>query len=153
ELSIPLLADMAFADYLGLEIGVRYSDYSSIGEVWTHKVGLDFAPTDWLRFRAVYNEATRAPSVFELFQNGDQGFPGYIDPCVGATGPLAAFCSAQSGGALPPGAWAGYVQPNSQVEAFAFGNPNLEPETAETFTAGLVFQPDFFPIGNFRASV
>src|SRR5690606_16045841 len=103
------------------------SDYSSIGEVWTHKVGLEYAPTDWLRFRAIYNEATRAPSVFELFQNGDQGFPSFIDPCAGATGALATFCSNQIGGALAPAFFAGMPQNNSQVEAFAFGNPNLQP--------------------------
>lgn len=153
ELSVPLLADMPGASYLGLEAGLRYSDYSTIGEVWTSKVGLEYAPVDWLRFRAVYNEATRAPSVFELFQNGDQGFPSYVDPCNGATGPAAAFCSAQTGGAQPPAFWAGFSQANSQVEAFAFGNPNLEPENAETFTAGFVITPHFFPLGDLKATV
>ncbi|MDI1281920.1 TonB-dependent siderophore receptor [Brevundimonas sp.] len=153
EISVPLLADMTYASYLGLELGLRYSDYSSIGSVWTSKVGLEFAPIPSLRFRAVYNEATRAPSVFELFQNGDQGFPSYIDPCVGATGADAAFCSAQTGGALAPATWAGFTAANSQVEAFSFGNPNLEPETAQTFTVGFVFQPDFLPVGRLSATV
>ncbi len=153
EVSVPLLADMTYASYLGLELGLRYSDYSSIGTVWTNKVGLEFAPVPSLRFRAVYNEATRAPSVFELFQNGDQGFPSYIDPCVGATGPNAAFCSAQTGGALAPAFWAGFTANNSQVEAFAFGNPNLAPEVAQTFTAGFVFQPDFMPVGRLSMTV
>jgi len=154
EASVPLLADLPFAHYLGLELGVRYSDYSSIGEVWTNKVGIDYAPTDFLRFRGVYNKATRAPNVFELFQNGDQGFPTYTDPCnnpgvPNASAATQAFCSGQSGGF----GFAGFQQNNSQVEAFAFGNPNLQPETAETITAGLVFTPDFFPVGNLRASV
>ena len=153
EISVPLLADMTYASYLGLELGLRYSDYSSIGKVWTSKVGLEFAPIPSLRFRAVFNEATRAPSVFELFQNGDQGFPSYIDPCVGATGPAAAFCSAQTGGAQAPAFFAGMTQTNSQVEAFSFGNPNLQPETAQTFTAGVVFQPDFLPVGRLSATV
>jgi len=153
EISVPLLADMEYASYLGLELGLRYSDYSSIGKVWTNKVGLEFAPIPSLRFRAVYNEATRAPSVFELFQNGDQGFPSYIDPCVGATGADAAFCSAQTGGAQAPAFFAGMTQVNAQVEAFSFGNPNLAPETAQTFTAGVVFQPDFLPVGRLSATV
>lgn len=153
EISVPLLADMEYASYLGLELGLRYSDYSTIGKVWTSKVGLEFAPIPSLRFRAVFNEATRAPSVFELFQNGDQGFPSYIDPCAGATGPAAAFCSTQTGGAQAPAFWSTFVATNSQVEAFAFGNPNLEPENAQTFTAGVVFQPDFLPVGRLSASV
>jgi outer membrane receptor protein involved in Fe transport len=152
ELSVPLLKDLDFADYFGLELGIRYSDYSSVGEVWTYKVGGEYAPVDWLRFRAVYNEATRAPSVFELFQNGDQGFPSYTDPCNASSGPsaqLVAFCSAQAGGHD----FTGFEQNNAQVEAFAFGNPGLKPETAETFTAGVVFQPDWFPLGDFRSTV
>tara|TARA_R110001606_G_scaffold12306_5_gene53230 strand:- start:97096 stop:100116 length:3021 start_codon:yes stop_codon:yes gene_type:complete len=152
EISVPLLADMTYASYLGLELGLRYSDYSSIGTVWTNKIGLEFAPVPSLRFRAVYNEATRAPSVFELFQNGDQGFPSYIDPCAGATGSAAAFCQTQSGSVTPIN-WATFAATNSQVEAFSFGNPNLAPETAQTFTAGFVFQPDFLPVGRLSMTV
>ena len=48
-------------------------------DLW--KAGGEWAPTRWLRFRGIYNVATRAPSVFELFQAGDQGFPAYSDPC------------------------------------------------------------------------
>lgn len=152
EISIPLLADLPFVNYLGLEGGYRYSEYSTIGGVDTYKVGLEWEPTDWLKLRTVYNSAVRAPSVFELFQAGDQGFPAYTDPCRAAVNPSAAtlaFCSAQSGGYD----FTGFVQSNSQVEAFAFGNPNLLPEDAETFTVGLVFQPSTFPIGTFRASI
>ena len=153
EVAVPLVRDAAFANYLGLEAGYRYSDYDTVGGLDTYKIGLEWEPTDWLRLRTVFNSAVRAPSVFELFQAGDQGFPSYSDPCAGALTPAeAASCTANSGGvwdfALNP-----IVQANSQVEAFAFGNPNLVPEEAETFTVGLVFQPDFFPIGDFRASV
>ena len=152
EISVPLLADLPFVNYLGLEGGYRYSDYSTIGGVDTYKVGLEWEPTDWLKLRTVYNSAVRAPSVFELFQAGDQGFPAYTDPCRAVATPsagLLAFCSAQAGGYD----FTGFVQGNSQVEAFAFGNPNLAPEDAETFTVGLVFQPSTFPVGTFRASI
>ena len=169
EVAVPLISEAPFAHYLGLEGGFRRSNYSSIGDVDTYKIGAEWAPTEWLRFRAFYNEATRAPSVFELFQAGDQGFPTYIDPCRDATGPLSSgppngvpdqnedssttnninvgLCTA--GGVVYPG----FTANNSQVQAFAFGNPNLAPETAESFTYGLVFQPDWFPIGDFRATV
>jgi len=151
EVSVPLVREQPFFHYLGLEGGYRYSDYSSVGGVETFKIGGEWAPVDWLRFRAVYNEATRAPSVFELFQAGDQGFPSYVDPCDQDNTPspaTLAFCSAQSGGFD----FTGFDQNNSQVEAFSFGNPNLSPETAETVTAGVVLQPAWFPIGDFRAT-
>ena len=159
EISVPLISEQQFAHYLGLEAGFRRSNYSSVGNVDTYKIGGEWAPTEWLRFRYVFNEATRAPSVFELFQAGDQGFPSYTDPCrdtagggngVPDTGVTQAFCVGQG---VPVGQYPGFAANNSQVQAFAFGNPNLAPETAESTTYGVVFQPDWFPIGDFRATV
>jgi len=154
EISVPLIKDQPLAYYLGLEGGYRYSDYSSVGGVTTFKVGAEWAPVEWLRFRSVYNEATRAPSVIELFQAGDQGFPAYLDPCrfnaPGQNAATQAFCVAQG---VPAGSIATFTANNSQVQAFSFGNPNLKPETAKTFTAGLVLQPDWFPVGDFRMTV
>jgi outer membrane receptor protein involved in Fe transport len=162
EVAVPLVSEAAFAHYLGLEAGFRRSNYSSVGSVDTYKIGAEWAPTEWLRFRAMFNEATRAPSVFELFQAGDQGFPSYLDPCrdTNADGipnqnqdavigneVIVAQCTGD--GVVYPG----FTANNSQVQAFAFGNPNLAPETAESLTYGVVFQPDWFPIGDFRMSV
>jgi len=155
EFAVPLISEQAFAHYLGLEVGYRRSNYSSVGDVDAYKIGAEWAPTDWLRFRAIFNEATRAPNVFELFQSGDQGFPAYTDPCrdvnsdgvPDVAGVTQAFCVGQG---VPLAQYPGFTANNSQVEAFAFGNPNLGPETAETLTYGFVFTPDFFPIGDLR---
>lgn len=152
EVAVPLVSEAAFAHYLGIEAGFRRSNYSSVGNIDTYKIGGEWAPTEWLRFRAMFNEATRAPNVFELFQNGDQGFPGYIDPCN--NGPNNAACIAAPGAAaINPLVYPAFAQNNSQVQAFAFGNPNLQPETAESLTYGFVFQPDWFPVGDLRATV
>ncbi|WP_297799677.1 TonB-dependent receptor [uncultured Brevundimonas sp.] len=155
ELSVPLLRDLPAAKYLGLDFGYRYSDYSTVGGLDTYKVGLEYEPLDWLKFRTVFNSAVRAPSIFELFQNGDQGFPSVIDPCMiqggqAPSGALANLCNLQ---APAIDFTTGLTQANSQTEAFAFGNPDLKPESAETFTIGAVFQPKSFPIGNFRATI
>jgi outer membrane receptor protein involved in Fe transport len=123
-----------------------------------------------LRFRGIYNVATRAPSVFELFRAGDQGFTGYSDPCndvaenAGAGNGVpdgnngnpipVANCTAGVGGAPIVNTWAtGFSQNNSQTQVLAFGNTNLQPETADTYTVGLVFQPDWFPVGDLRVTV
>jgi len=157
EVNIPILADLPFAEELSVEAGYRVSDYSTIGSVESYKYGARYAPVDWLRFRAVYNKAVRAPSALESFQNGDQGFPGYTDPCranVAAGNPaLTAFCTTNGNigvGFVPASVAPTFAANNSQVQAFAFGNPNLSPETGETFTAGAVFEPDFLPVGDFR---
>ncbi len=152
EIAVPLLKDVFLVQSLEIEAGYRFSDYSSIGGTSTYKVGMNYAPISSVRVRGVYNKAVRAPNVFELFQAGDQGFPSYVDPCNANRNPSAstlAFCSAKAGGFN----YAGYAQPNSQTQSFAFGNPDLLPETAETYTAGIVFQPETFVLGDIKASV
>ncbi|MDZ4692796.1 TonB-dependent receptor domain-containing protein [Terricaulis sp.] len=158
EVAVPLVSEAPFAHYLGIEAGYRRSNYSSVGNIDAYKIGGEWAPVEWLRFRVMQNEATRAPSVIELFQSGDQGFPAYTDPCRDSNnngapdvaGVTQAFCIGQG---VPGGVYPGFVANNSQVEAFAFGNPNLTPETAESLTYGVVFTPDWFPVGDLRASV
>lgn len=146
EVRIPILGGgTGFPNMLAVELGARYSDYSSIGDIFNWKAAVEFAPVSWLRFRGAYNKAARAPSVFELFQNGDQGFPAYVDPCNSTnTGRNAAFCQLQG---VPAASLPAFAQNNSQVQAFSFGQPDLQEEKAETYTAGVVITPDFFPLG------
>jgi iron complex outermembrane receptor protein len=151
EAAVPILTDVTFAKSLSLDLGVRYSNYSTVGVLTTYKAGGEWEPVDGLRFRGMFQAASRAPNVFELFQQGDQGFPAVVDPCAtvllnGTTRTLsaktAAFCQTQLGfnPNTQPG---GFVQTNSQIEAFSYGNPQLEEEQSETVTLGLVWQPKF----------
>ncbi len=147
EAIVPLLRDLPAVQTLSMELGARYSDYSSIGDVVAYKAGLDWAPVDSMRVRAMYQRANRAPSVFELFQAGDQGFPIASDPCAGpdnegldpASDPdLAAFCALTG---IPD--TTNFIQNNSQIETFFYGNPDLQEETSDTYTFGVVFTPTF----------
>ncbi len=144
EIRVPLLAEIPFFHDLSLEAGARYSDYSTIGNLFNWKAGAQWAPISWMRFRGIYNKAARAPAIVELFQNGDQGFPSYVDPCnAGAsrTAQALAICQGQTPAFAAAGGYADFQQLNSQVEAFAFGNPNLREERAETYTLGTVLTP------------
>lgn len=160
ELGVPLLKDAPLAESLNLELGYRLSNYNTVGKVSSYKYGLSYTPIDWLRVRSIFNRAVRAPSALEAFQAGDQGFPSYTDPCrataTNSNPALRTFCttSGNIGAGFVPAANAPtFAAANSQVQAFAFGNPNLEPEEADTFTFGVVFEPDFLPKGNFKATV
>ncbi len=151
EVRVPILADIFLVDELSVEAGARYSDYSTIGGLLNYKFGGQYAPFDWMKFRAIYNKAARAPSIVELFLNGDQGFPSFVDPCNATPGRSAAtlaICQAQT----PLIDFSSFQQINSQVQAFAFGNPNISEETATTFTAGVVLTPNL-GIGRFSATV
>ncbi len=149
ELRVPLLADKPFVKNLTLDLAARYSDYSTVGGNSTYRIGGEYTPIDGIRFRGLYSRATRAPSVFELFQAGDQNFPTVVDPCarIRANGTMVAAPSAAvsqvcilSGAADPRTVIV--AQTNTQVEARNIGNPNLKEEKADTYTAGIVLTPN-----------
>jgi len=162
EVSIPLISEKPFIYSLSAEAGYRISDYNIAGTTHTYKYGGEYSPFQWLKFRGIYNKATRAPSVFEAFQNGDQGFPSYTDPCrdVSDDGDGlpdvddVTLTECTSAG-VPISLYPGFAANNTQVEAFSFGNTSLSPETAETTTFGVVLQTgnDWWGIGNLRAAV
>jgi iron complex outermembrane recepter protein len=155
EIRAPILGGDGFPELLAFEAGVRYSNYSSVGNLFNYKLGAEFAPFSFLKFRGSYNKAARAPSVFELFQAGDQGFPSYQDPCNQSNAARnTAFCQSQFTAAGASAALVtGFAQSNQQVQAFAFGNPDLREEDAETWTVGAVLTPSSFPLGRFSATV
>lgn len=156
ELALPLLKDAPGAKSLSLELGARFSDYSTVGNVEAFKGGLNWQPIDSVRVRGMYQRAVRAPSVFELFQAGDQGFPQYSDPCAGISPTGATRTVSPATQAFCAAAWgitdtASFAQTNTQVESFFYGNPDLKEETSDTYTFGVVFQPSF--IQGFSASL
>jgi iron complex outermembrane recepter protein len=157
ELAVPLLRGVPGVESLDLELGYRYSDYNITGGVDTYRGSLIWAPLQQLNLRGSYNRAVRAPSIFNLFLPPQENFPGYVDPCNAGspqrTGPeaaqVAALCQAQG---IPAAALGVFSQPNPQVRAFLGGNPNLDPESADTWTLGAVWQPMFDGFG-LRTSV
>src|SRR5688500_10726879 len=68
EAIVPILKDLPAARSLEFEAAARVGDYSTVGNVFSWKGGLNWAPIDDVRFRAVYSVATRAPNIGELFQ-------------------------------------------------------------------------------------
>ncbi len=169
ELRVPLLQNVAFADELDLNLAARVSDYSTVGLTNAYAAGLDWRITDDFRARGQYARAVRAPNIFELFSGAQQTFPVLNDPCQGLTtsGGQAAFfndVTDPTSGIDPTTVGANtptrcLADPNlaarvtrdgffipSQPElqgtgGFTSGNPELEEETAETFSVGFVWQP------------
>ena len=142
EINIPLLANSPGTDYLAVNGAARLANYSTVGDVSTWKYGFEWSPSfaDGLRFRGGQQRSIRAPNVVELFApEQGAGLTIYQDPCDEGSGLLRnaeqqAFCDAW-------GAPAGFVQVNGTVSALRNSNANLEPEVADTYTAGFVYQP------------
>ncbi len=143
EARIPLIEGAALADYLGLELAVRFSDYSTIGSVTTWKAGAEWAPTDSLRFRASFNQAIRSPNLDELFSTVTIGFTGGDDLCDIDFNPSAAAqqeCVLQG---VLPGDIATFQHLGVGFGIQSGGNPDLLEETADTITFGFVWSPNF----------
>lgn len=147
EALVPIVSEVEWADYIGLELGLRWSNYNNaVGTVWTYKAGGEWAINQDIRVRGLFQRAVRAPSVSELFLGNSNGFPGVNDPC-NASDPdrdanLEAFCVSQG---VPAGVIDTFEQGNPQVEATFGGNPDLLEETSNTWTVGTVIQPSTVP--------
>lgn len=131
EASAPLLKDAAAAKSLDLELAVRFSDYNDFGSTSNPKLGLRWAINDDLMIRYSYSEGFRAPTLGELYTPSARGFVNDTDPCTTDAWSTLAGCTVRAPGDL------GYT-------ALTGGNPNLQPEEAESFTAGFVWTPSFF---------
>lgn len=153
ELRVPILADRPFFEELTLEGAARYSDYSTIGDTFTWSVNGIYAPVRDLRLRGTYSKAVRAPNIFELFspQQGATFRP--IDPCdVNNINALLGSSDAanQARGqrrrdnCAAEGIPVDFTDPlTARFSGTSGGNPDLEEETATTFTVGAVIQPRF----------
>jgi iron complex outermembrane receptor protein len=146
EARIPLISDMPFAKEVALELGYRFSNYSSVGDTNTYKVAGEWEVVDGLRLRAGYNRAVRAPNVTELFAPQNVVLDGTQDPCAGLTAanPLVATC-ANLFHLTTAQVLAIEKNPANQYNGLTGGNPNLKPEISDTYTVGVVWRPAFAP--------
>ncbi|HZF96401.1 MAG TPA: TonB-dependent receptor [Allosphingosinicella sp.] len=149
EVRIPLVQDSLFHRF-EVTGAARYSDYSldAVGGVYTYAVGAEFAPVRDITFRGQYQRAVRAPNVQELFGGQSVGFPAATDPCSNRnttqrTEIVRALCIAQ--GVPQSAVFTQGIQPNDQIQGAFGGNPNLEEEVGDTYTAGVVLRPRFIP--------
>lgn len=155
EALVPLLADKPGVQRLDASLGYRHSQYESAGGADAWKAELIYQPLEPLRVRGSVQRAVRAPSVFELYQpripEGQVLLPppfGVLDPCTAGSaersGPDAAaveaLCLAQG---IPAGLLADFEDGDGVIEGVAGGNPDLDPEIADTITFGLVLDSPF----------
>lgn len=134
ELLVPLLSDAPLAQTVELDLAHRFSDYSSFGSTNNSRIGLRWRFNDQFMARGVYSQAFRAGQIFQLFGGAGTSFPTLTDPC--GTNPTPA-CIADG---VPA---EGFEQPSQQISTRVGGNPDIQPEEADIFTAGIVYTPDW----------
>ena len=163
ELQVPLVTDRPFFEELSVTGQYRYSDYTANGNgvtnpftTHTYGVGATYAPIRALTFRGQYQRAVRAPNVIELYTGQDTGLPNLnsagnnaagvqlFDPCA-SDNPIASLeaCARTGVTADQYGSILDVI--SGQTQAITGGNPNLDPESSDTYTFGGIFEPDFIP--------
>lgn len=125
ETVVPLAKDLPGARSLDFNGAVRFTDYSTSGNVVTWKAGLVYSPVADVTFRATRSRDIRAPNLLELFQAGGANTNNVIDPFNNNT--------------------------SIAYQGLAVGNLALEPEKADTTGLGIIYQPSWAP--GFSASV
>jgi len=157
EVLIPLLADMPFFHNLEATLGYRYSDYENAKGVSSYNVSLNWQPVEFLTFRGGYSRAIRAPTLEDLFASEVQislnlGNPSLTgtqgDPCDVRSsyrnGPSATQIRQLCIGlGVPVSAVDSYTLDRQTLFGSASGNPDLANETADSFTAGIIFESPF----------
>ena len=116
EFDLPLLKDKPFARQLDMNLAYRWATYTGSGSISSWKYGLSWQAIDSLRFRATKSRDVRAANIRERFD---------------ATAGGATVTDPANGGVL--------IQTSSRTG----GNPNVDPEKADTVTFGVVWQPGF----------
>lgn len=150
ELDIPVVSpDMHFplVHSLNLQGAARYVKNSLTGGFWAYTAGGTYQPVRAITFRGNYTRSFRAPAITEAFAPRGSVFDSANDPCdtryiTGGPDPSrrAANCAA-----------AGITQPFTSnvvdytAPGFFGGNPNLQNEVANSWTAGAVARPPFLP--------
>jgi outer membrane receptor protein involved in Fe transport len=153
EVSVPVLRDRPFFRNLTLQAAYRWSDYSNMGETNTWNYGGRWQVNDWVMLRATKARAVRAPNISDLYLGRSQTFESIADPCSAenlGTGENPDLRQENCATALT----ALGVDPTSFINnsseatgGFVSGNPNLNPETADTMTWGVVVTPTRFVQG------
>lgn len=127
EVSAPIIGKdnaMSGLRRLAMTAALRYDRYDDFGDTFNTKFGLLWSPLDGVGLRATYGTSFRAPSLFDLSPVADQ---------------VVATLVSDQGGA-------------PAVALLRIGsNPDLQPETADTWTAGVDFKPQEIP--GLRASL
>jgi outer membrane receptor protein involved in Fe transport len=105
---------------LDLNAAVRSTNYSTSGSVTTWKAGLSWNIGAGVSLRGTSSTDIRAPNLNEYFSGGQTNSIFLDDPFITGT-------------------------PNYLVTRTIQGNPDLNPEEADTTTIGIAYQPEFAP--------
>jgi iron complex outermembrane receptor protein len=122
---------------LSLTAAVRIDDYDDVGSTTNPKIGVNWAPTEWLKLRGSYGTSFRAPGLVDNDPNSQRG---YLIPTF-------------PGSVIDPGLCPTCASSPTEIAIYqALGGAagNLKPETSESWSVGFDIAP---PASGARLSV
>ncbi|MDP3908240.1 TonB-dependent receptor domain-containing protein [Novosphingobium sp.] len=144
ELAIPVISpemDVPLIRSLTLQAAGRYEHYSDFGSIAKPKVAAAWDVVEGLRLRGSWAQGFRAPNLEQtnatIVTRGNTRTDYIRCEADLRAGRIANFSSCGQA----------FV-----TTARRAGNPNLEPETSETWTFGTVLQPSFLNTGKLRTT-
>ncbi|MEO8002152.1 MAG: TonB-dependent receptor, partial [Arenimonas sp.] len=151
-------ARIPFTDKFSMEIGTRWSDYSTFGNTVNSKIGFEFRPSAQVLMRGTFAEVFRAPTPLNLFGGLGVTNPTYTDPCNGLEGPGGGLSTNPACQGvrlfdtnLPeqtdpnlPNYNVHFAQSDTQSTAVLGGTSSLKPEHGHVATLGFVYEPSWF---------
>lgn len=147
ETAMPLISGRPFAQNLTFDAAARFSDYSTVGHTKAWRWGLDWSIDNNIRLRGTVSSAVRAPNIGELFGGQSQNYFSIPkDPCSATelkNAPSRNVRAANCAALGIPATW--NASNTATIDGLSGSNPNLKPEQGRTWTAGLVFTPEFLP--------
>jgi iron complex outermembrane receptor protein len=141
EVRVPVMEKRPFADLLSLSASYRYADYSTGKTTNSYGLGVEWAPVRQAKLRGSYQRAARAANVVELFTPaGISLYDNDADPCAG-TNPAATPAKCAHTGVTAAQYGKILDNPAGQYNQLSGGDAKLNPETADSYTLGLVLEP------------
>jgi iron complex outermembrane receptor protein len=133
ETSVPLLSR------LDLGLAARYDDYNDFGTTVNPKVNVAFRPLDTLLLRASYGTGFRASELEVLYEPPSQARDRFIDSWRCSQTPEGD----DTGRPIVPPETLPQFHPcrEQDYDTTWGGNPDLQPEESDNWTAGIVWSP------------
>ncbi|TQV65745.1 TonB-dependent receptor [Exilibacterium tricleocarpae] len=148
EAAVPLLTNAEYLGDITAETSLRLAEYNirNIDLMASYRLGLTWEPSPGYIIRANYARAQRAPNITELLSPPRGDFDSFDDICDDTTAnsddPGHANCRLEPAIAAVIADGGTFEDENNRYSPNT-GNPELEEETADTYTVGFVLAPDF----------
>jgi iron complex outermembrane receptor protein len=117
---------------LELSLAARHDDIKDIGSETTYRASASWRPTESLLLRAGYGTGFRAPSLGNLYLGQSFGVVRAVD---------TTFCNQVTSDPDSTQAEIDSACRTREIRSLTGGNPELDPETSTSWSAGFAFEP------------